>query len=171
MASYYRNHIPGFSRIALPLTDLTKTKEPFRWGREQQKAFDALKDALTKAPILAHPNFNRPFLLFTDASDQAIGAILVQKDDEGVERVISYLSHKLSGAQLRWSTIEREAYAVVYALKKFHAYLWGARFEIHTDHKPLRCLFQSEIKSTKLARWNALIQEYHAPILYHPVLI
>jgi transposase InsO family protein len=168
MASYYRNHVPGFATVALPLTALTKAKEPFVWGPEQQKAFDGLKDALTRAPILAHPNVNKPFMLYCDASCRAIGAILVQKDEEGVERVISYLSHKLSGPQLRWSTIEREAFAVIYALKKFHAYLWGARFEIHTDHKPLRCLFQSEIKSSKLASRSIQIQEYGAPIMYHP---
>ena len=168
MAGYYRQYIPEFATLAMPLTNLTKAKEPFRWGPEEQKAFDALKLALTQAPILAHPDVSRPYILYTDASDKAIGAILVQKDEHGMERVISYLSHKLSGAQLRWATIEKEAYAIIYALKKFHAYLWGSQFEIHTDHKPLRSLFKSEIKSSKLARWSIQIQEYQAPILYHP---
>jgi len=166
--SFYRNYIPGFSTLASPLTDLTKKKEPFRWGHEQQHAFDALKTALTQAPILAHPDVTKPYVLYTDASNKAIGAILVQKDDAGVERVISYLSHKLSGAQLKWSTIEKEAYAIIYALKKFHAYLWGAKFEIHTDHKPLRSLFKSEIKNSKLERWSINISLYGAPIIYHP---
>ena len=166
MASYYRSHIPHFSDVALPLTELTKAKAPFIWGPEQQKAFDALKNALVKAPILAHPNVNKPYILYTDASNAAVGAILVQKDDEGVERVICYVSNKLAGPQLRWSTIEKEAYAIVNALKRLHAYLWGAKFEIHTDHSPLRSLFQSEIKSSKLARWSIQIQEFGAPILY-----
>jgi phospholipid-translocating ATPase len=94
MAGYYRNFIKNFATIAAPLTDLTKLREPFRWGPEQQRAFDILKHALVTAPILAHPDVSRPYILYTDASDKAIGAILVQKDDEGIERVISYLSHK-----------------------------------------------------------------------------
>jgi len=168
MAGYYRQCIPGFATLALPLTELTKHKEPFRWGPEHQEAFDALKTALTQAPILAHPQTDKPYILYTDASDKAIGAILVQKDTEGMERVVSYLSHKLSGAQLNWPTIEKEAYGIVYALKKLHAYLWGADFEIHTDHKPLKSLFFSEIKNSKLQRWAIQISEYGAPILYHP---
>jgi transposase InsO family protein len=168
MAGYYRQFIPGFATLAAPLTDLTKSREPFRWGSEQQEAFDALKTALTQSPILVHPDVSKPYILYTDASNKAVGAILVQKDNEGVERVISYLSHKLSGAQLNWATIEKEAYAIIYALKKFHAYLWGAKFEIHTDHKPLRSLFQSEIRSSKISRWSQQIQEFQAPILYHP---
>lgn len=168
MAGYYRQCIPGFATVALPLTELTKHKEPFRWGYEHQDAFDRLKVALTSTPVLAHPDVNRPYTLYTDASDAAVGAILVQVDKNGTERVISYLSHKLSGAQLNWPTIEKEAYGIIYALKKFHAYLWGARFEIHTDHKPLKSLFQSEIKNTKLQRWAIQISEYGAPILYHP---
>ena len=74
----------------------------------------------------------------------------------------------LSGPQLHWPMIEKEAYAIVYALKKLHAYLWGPDFEIHTDHKPLRSLFQSEIKNTKLQRLASQISEYGAPIMYHP---
>lgn len=168
MAGYYRQCIPGFATLALPLTELTKPKEPFRWGLREQEAFDKLKDALTKAPILSHPCPNRPYTLYSDASNKSIGAILVQKDDHGIERVITYLSHKLSGTQQKWSTIEKEAYGIIYALKKFHPYLWGAKFEIHTDHKPLKSLFQSEIKNTKLQRWAIQISEYGAPILYHP---
>ena len=120
---------------------MTKSNHPFIWGEEQQHAFDTLKQALVSAPILVHPDPSKPYTLYTDASNHAIGAILVQKDEQGFEKVIAYLSHKLSGAQLRWPTIEKEAFAVVYALKKFHCYLWGATFEIHTDHKPLKSLF------------------------------
>ena len=166
MASYYRKHIPHFSSVAFPLTELTKAKTPFIWGPDQQGAFDALKNALVTAPILAHPNVNKPYILYTDACDYAVGGLLVQKDDNGDEKVICYISNKLTGPQLRWSTIEKEAYAIVNALKRLHAYLWGATFEIHTDHGPLRNLFKSEIKSSKLARWSIQIQEFGAPIIY-----
>jgi len=168
MAGYYRECIPGFATLAVPLTEVSAASKPFYWGEEQQTSFDALKEALSAAPILAHPDPSKPYTLYTDASDKTIGAILVQKDENNMERPIHYLSHKLTGSQLNWSTIEKEAYAVVYALKKLHAYLWGATFEIHTDHKPLKSLFQSEIKNTKLQRWAIQISEYGAPILYHP---
>jgi len=168
MCGYYRQCIPNFAQIAAPLEEVAAPKKPFFWGPEQQDSFERLKVALTTAPVLAHPDPTKPYLLYTDASDKCIGAILVQKDDQGVERVIHYLSHKLSGAQLAWPTIEKEAYAIVYALKKLHAYLWGASFEIHTDHKPLKSLFQAEIRNTKLQRWAIQISEYGAPILYHP---
>lgn len=168
MASYYRGCIQGFATLAMPLIELTKPKEPFRWGEEHQQAFDILKKALTEAPVLAHPRVNEPYILYTDASDKAIGAILVQFDQDGVERVVSYMSHKLSGAQLNWPTIEKEAYGIIYALKKFHPYLWGAKFQVHTDHRPLRSLFKAEIKNSKLQRWAIQISEYGAPIMYHP---
>lgn len=168
MAGYYRQAIPRFSEIAEPLIKLTRKCEPFIWGTEQTDAFERLKVALTNAPILACPDPSRPFRLYTDASQYAVGAILVQDSPEGEEKVIAYLSHSLSETQRRWASIEREAFAVVYALKKLHVYLWGARFEIHTDHKPLTSLFRAEIKNTKVQRWAIQIAEYGAPILYHP---
>ena len=168
MAGYYRQCIQGFATLAVPLQEAASPKKHFIWGPEQENSFQAIKKALTTAPILAHPDPTRPYILYTDASDKCIGAILVQRDNDGIERVIHYLSHTLSGAQLSWPTIEKEAYAVVYALKKLHAYLWGATFEIHTDHKPLLSLFLSEIKNTKIQRWAIQISEYGAPIKYHP---
>lgn len=167
MVGYYRQCVPGFATLAEPLTEVARPKSDFKWGPDQQQSFDRLKEALISAPILVHPDPTRPYALYTDASNTCIGAILVQKDDRGVERVIHYLSHKLSGSQLNWPTIEKEAYAIVYALKKLHVYLWGATFEIYTDHKPLRSLFKDEIKNSKLSRWAMQISEYQAPILYH----
>ena len=165
---YYRQCIPNFATIALPLTELTRTKQPFVWGPPQQESFDKLKEALVSPEVMAHPDPKKPYTLHTDASDHSIGGVLSQKDDYGKERVIYYLSHKLSETQRRWSTIEKEAYAVIYALKKLHAYLHGAEFVIKTDHKPLKSLFQSEIKNTKLQRWAIQISEYGAEIQYHP---
>ena len=85
--------------------------------------FDHLKLALTQTPVLAQPQPAKPYVLYTDESEKAIAAILIQKDNQGNERVISYVSHKLSGTQLRWSTIEKEAHEIIYALKKLHPYL------------------------------------------------
>ena len=167
MAGYYRQCIKDYARMAAPLTNLLKKREPFRWGPEETQAFQQIKQALTTAPILAHPDPKQPYQLYTDASNEAVGAILTQ-NDRGINRPVAYLSHKLSGPQLRWPTIEKEAYGIVYALKKFHPYLWGSEFTIFTDHKPLKSLFKSEIKNTKLQRWAIQIAEYGAPIQHIP---
>ena len=153
LTGYYRQLIEDYAVIAYPLTELTKKEQPYVWTPECQIAFDKLKQALAQESVLSHPVPSRPYVLRTDVSNYAIGAVLSQTDDFGKEKVISYLSHKLSETQQKWATIEKEAYAIVYALKKFHAYLHGAEFRIKTDHKLLKSLFQSEIRNTKLQRW------------------
>ena len=116
---------------------------------------------------MAHPDIQKPFKLYTDASDVAVGAILVQLDDEQVERPVHYVSRCFRGSEKAWSTIEKEAYAIVYALTKLRPYLFGAKFVIYTDHKPLKALFLSEVKNTKVQRWSSLIAEYAAPIEHY----
>ena len=166
MEGYYRQVIPNYATIAYPLVNLTKKNILWAWTNKQQNAFDTIKYYLTSDTILAFPQTDRPYKLYTDASDYAVGAILVQSDDHGVERVVHYLSHTLDQTQQRYPVIEREAYAIVYALKKLRTYLWGANFEIITDHKPLKALFADEIDNTKHQRWAIQISEFGAPIRY-----
>ena len=116
--------------------------------------------------MLAYPQTDKPYKLYTDASNYAVGAILVQEDDSGIERVIHYLSHMLDSTQAKWSTVVKEAYAIVYALQKLRPYLWGSRFEIITDHKPLKSLFCQGIANSKIQRWAVQISEFNAPIRY-----
>ena len=116
---------------------------------------------------MAHPDIHKPFKLYTDASDVAVGAILVQLDDKQVERPVHYVSRCFRGSEKAWSTIEKEAYAIVYTLTKLRPYLYGAKFVIYTDHKPLKSLFLSEVKNTKIQRWSSLIAEYAAPIEHY----
>ena len=115
---------------------------------------------------MAAPRTDRPYKLYTDACDYAVGAILVQEDDTGTERVFQYLSHSLSSVQRRWATIEKEAYAVVYAISKLRPYLYRAEFTVYTDHKPLTSLFTKEMQNTKIQRWAVLLSEYEAKIQY-----
>ena len=166
MTGYYRQFIPAYARVAKPLTELTKKGARFYWEAEHQEAWEQLRDCLISARIMAYPQVGRPYKLYTDACDYAVGAILVQEDDNGVERPVQYVSKQLSGPQLRWATIEKEAFAVVHALKKLRPYLYDADFVIYTDHKPLKALFISEIKNTRIQRWAVLIAEYGAPIEY-----
>lgn len=166
MANYYRQCIPNFAKVAAPLVALTKKHVRFTWGEEEARAFGRLKELLTSSHVMAAPRLGQPYRLYTDACNYAVGGILVQEDDEGVERVIQYISHQLSGSQLRWATIEKEAYAVVYAIEKLRPYLYGAEFTVYTDHKPLTSLFTKQLQNTKIQRWGVLLAEYGATIKY-----
>ena len=131
-----------------------------------REAFEKLKQLLTSSHVMTAPRTDRPYKLYTDTCDYAVGAISVQVDDCGTERVIQYVSHSLSSVQRRWATIEKEAYAVVYAISKLRPYLYGADFTVYTDHKPLTSLFTKEMQSTKIQRWAVLLSEYGATIQY-----
>ena len=165
MASYYRKFTENFSEIASPLTDLTRKNAVFHWNKQCQEAFNRLKIALSSAPLLAHPDFSKPFNLYTDASAYAVGAVLTQEFPEG-ERVIQYLSRRLSPGQGKWAVIEREAYAIVFAINKLRPYLLGSKFTVYTDHKPLRSLFTSEMKNARIQRWAITLSEYGCDIKY-----
>ena len=136
MASYYRRFIKDFSQLARPLTELTKKNNRWSWTEAEQKAFDTLKSKLTSPPILAYPRFEDEFVLFCDASDTCLGAVLSQVQD-GLERVIAYGSKVLSKAETGYSTTEKECYAAVHFTQEYRHYLLGRRFTIVTDHRPL----------------------------------
>jgi transposase InsO family protein len=165
MGNYYRSCIPNYAMVSEPLVRLTRKSESFVWGNEQRLAFEQLKQLLTSSHVMAYPMVNEPYKLYTDACNYAVGAILVQEHD-GVEKVVQYVSHQLSGPQLRWATIEKEAYAVVYAIQKLRPYLYGAEVTVFTDHKPLTSLFTKEMINTKIQRWAVLLAEYGAKIRY-----
>ena len=166
MSGYYRQLVPNYAKISQALLELVKKNVESLWTPERQQAFEKLKAALISDVVLAYPQTDCAYKLYTDASDYAIGAILVQEDDHGVEHVVHYLSHMLDDVKRRWATIEKEAYTIVYALQKLRPYLWGSKFKIITDHKPLKSLFLSEIANTKLQRWAVQISEFGAPIRY-----
>ena len=166
MANYYRSLIKNFASIAQPLTRLTKKYVKFEWSKEADDAFNTLKEALCSSEVMAYPDVNKPYKLYTDACDYAIGGILVQEDDNGIERPIQYVSKQLPERKTKYATIEKEAYAIVKCLDLLQHYLTGAEFVIYTDHKPCLALFQSEIKNTKLQRWAIQISDFGAPIKY-----
>ena len=165
MASYYRRFIKNFAQIAKPLTQLTKKNQPFIWTDQCTRAFETLKTCLTQAPILAYPDTSQAYCLYTDASNGAVGAVLAQ-DHDGQECVIQYLSHQLNACQQKWPTIEQEAYAIVYAVNKLRHLLYGSKFVIHCDHKPLKTLFTSEMKNARVQRWAISLSEYGGDIEY-----
>ena len=168
MVGYYRQLVPNFAEMAQPLLAMTKKYARFEWTEECQRSWEKLREMLMSDTILAYPQVNKPYKLFTDASKYCVAAILIQDSPEGVEKPVQYISKQLSEAQQRWPVVEREAYAVIYALRKLRPYLHGAQFTIYTDHKPLKCLFANEIKNSKIQCWAVTLAEYAAPIVYVP---
>jgi hypothetical protein len=164
--SYYRRFIPNFSQIAEPLINLTKKFARFKWTSECQTAFDYLKDSLAVVPLLAYPDTNKPYVLYCDSSCHSIGASLTQLTDSGDEKPIYFLSHKLSPCQSRWSTIEKEGFAIYYALQKLDHYLHNARFVIRTDHKPLKYILDSPMQNRKIQQWALSIAGYDCTVDY-----
>lgn len=167
LASWYRRFVPNFSTLISPLTHLLKKNVQWRWGEEEQKAMDLLKEKLVTAPILTCPDFNKPFFLQTDASSTGLGAILFQKFDEG-DKPIAYASRSLTSNELKFSTTEQECLAVLWAVEKFRPYLEGTRFTVITDHQALKWLGNLKEPQGRLARWALKLQQYDYEILHRP---
>lgn len=167
MAGYYRSFVAGFSKIAHPLTQLLKKDVPYVWTDEQAAAFDELKQRLVSAPILHYPDFEKPFVIATDASGTGIGAVLLQKGERKY-MPIAFASRALNPAEQRYSTTQKEALAVVWGLKKFRDTCLGYPVTILTDHQPVLGLFKGRNLTGKLARWFLQIQEMEPQLKYIP---
>ena len=164
LASYYRRHVEGFSDIAKPLSELTKKNQPFIWGPEQQTAFETLKDRLIKYPVLAPPLPEGKYIIDTDASDFAMGAVL-QQEQHGTVRVIAYASKTFDAAERQYCTTRKELAAVIYALKEFRHYvLGGVHFLLRTDHGALTSLFRTPVPIQQQARYLNFLADYNFDI-------
>ena len=159
---YYRKFIKDFARHAKPLTKLLKKEVPFKWEKGQRIAFERLKERLIKSPILQYPDFQKPFILYTDACKYGLGAVLSQKINNQ-EVVISYASRTTNKAEENYPITDLECLAVVWAVKHFHHYL-SRPFVIVTDHAALKWLKTSKMPKGRRARWIMELQQYHFTI-------
>ena len=162
LASYYRRFIKDFAELAKPLHRLTSNQK-LVWNEKAEEAFIVLKRKLTSTPILAFPNFEKEFFLYTDASLQGMGAVLAQKENDK-EVVIAYASKVLSSTESRYGATRREVLAIVWACRNFFPYLHGKKFTIVTDCNPLT--FMKSSKAAVIARYAIFMEQFNYDIQY-----
>ncbi|GJP60477.1 hypothetical protein CLOP_g17693 [Closterium sp. NIES-67] len=167
-ANYYNRFVSQYAKIAAPLTNLLKKNTPYKWEPKHQEAVEQLKQALTSAPVLILPDPERDYVIEVDASDQAVGAVLMQDQGNGLQP-IAYLSMKLHGAELNYPIHDKEALAIIIAFKAWRCYLEGRRTTVYTDHCSLKYLKTQPNLSRRQVRWiNFLETRFHYDIVYKP---
>ena len=168
LCNYYRRFQKNYSKVAKPLHRLTQNNAPWHWSQECQDAFNTLTTNLITAPMLKYADMNQPFILITDASSYAIGYILSQKDEHGVERVIEYAGRALRKAEVSYGITDKEGSAVVEGFKHFHSYLYGHDVTVITDHNALKFIKDNTKLTGRVARWAIHLSNYDYDIIYKP---
>ncbi len=168
MFGFFRNFIPNFAAIATPLTEMIKGRasKTFVLNEKQKAAFENLKAELCSDRVLTPPDYTKPFKIYKDSSEYAVGACLIQEHD-GKEKPIAFASNKLTDIQRRWSVIEKESYAVIFALRKFDKHVFGSQIDLYTDHNTLRYLVLTAPNSAKLTRWALALQRYNITVHHY----
>ncbi|CAI7839865.1 unnamed protein product, partial [Closterium sp. NIES-54] len=168
--NYSNRFVPQYAKIAAPLTDLLKKDTPFKWDTPHQQAMEQLQTALTTAPVLILPDPEKDYVVEADASDQAVGAVLMQDHGNGLQP-IAYLSKKLHGAELNYHIHDKEALAIGVAFKAWRCYLEGAKTTVYTDHYSLKYLKSQPMLSRRQVRWVDFLEtHFHYDIIYKPGL-
>ncbi|KAL5473475.1 hypothetical protein EMCRGX_G027964 [Ephydatia muelleri] len=173
LVNYYGKFIKNLFELAAPLNQLLQKTVKWSWTSSCQQSFQALKKALTSAEVLCHYNPRLPLSLACDASSVGIGAVIFHTFGNGAEKPIAYASRTLTTTEKKYSQIEREALGIVYGLKKFHQYLYGRKFTLITDHKPLVTIFGptaslSIMAASRMQRWALILSGYYYTIQYKP---
>jgi len=165
MINFYKHYIKDASSLLKPLTDMTSKKygNRIQFGEDQTKAFDKVKQALADCTDLFAPQYDKPFILRTDASDTCVAGVLSQEGEEG-EFPVVFLSSKLTGPMLRYSILEKECWATIYCLKKVEHIIWGSKTHLHVDNNPLYFSMNSKPSSSKLTRWGLALAKYDIDI-------
>jgi len=163
LARYYSRFIEGFSKIVMPLTQLTKKGQAFVWTEKCENSFQELKKRLTTSPVLALPDLTGHFVIFCDASKMGLGCVLMQD-----RRVVAYSSRQLRTHEKNYPTHDLELAAIVYALKIWRHYVYGGKFEIFSDHKSLKYLFDQKELNIRQRRWMKFLKDYDFELHYHP---
>ena len=164
---YYRRFVRDFAKITKPLTAQLRKGEQVEHTPQFLKTFHLCKDLLTQSDILQYPDFDKPFILTTDASNFALGAVLSQ-GTIGKDRPIAYASRTLTRTEENYSAIEKELLAIVWACQYFRPYLFGKRFTLYTDHQPLTYALYLKTPNSKLVKWRLRLTEFDFEIKHRP---
>lgn len=167
-ANYYRRFIRNFGKIAIPLTELTKKETRFIWTQKAEEAFQALKEAILKEPVLATFDPTKEVELETDASDYALGAQVGQRDENGKLHPIAFYSRKLHGAELNYPIYDKEFLAIVNAFKEFRHYLLGSqhKVKVYTDHKNISHFATTQKLCGRQLRYAEYLSEFDYVIIH-----
>ena len=166
LSGYYRGFIKNHAKVPKPLNILLEKDVKFHWGKEQQKTVKEIKELLCTAPVLEYPRFDKPFIITTDASNFALGAVLSQ-GEIGKDPAIAYASRSLHKAETSYHTYEKEALAIMFAIITFKNYVYGNKFTIVTDHKSLLWL-KSADNNIRVQKWRLKLSDYEFDIVYKP---
>ena len=171
MINYYQNYLPSLATIVEPMHKLLRKETEWSWKEEQKLAFKEAQKMLSKAPLLAHFDPTQKIVVHTDASPYGLGSVLSHVFADEVEKPVCFASRSLSKAERNYGHIEKEGLALVFAVKKFHHYLFGHRFTIFTDHKPLLGLFGEtkgipDRSAARIARWALMLSAYDYKLEY-----
>ena len=166
LIGFYRRFCRDFAHVASPLTDLLSERRTWKWSPACEKAFKGLKALLSSTPILHAPDYEKPFVVYVDASESGIGGMLGQECD-GIVKPVAYMSKKLLKHQKGYSVIEKEALGLIKCLEKFEVYL-GGKVTVFSDHNPLKFLESMKMKNARLARWALLLQDKNIVIQHVP---
>lgn len=168
--NYYRRFIRGFSKVAKPLTALTRKDYAFQWTPKEQEAFQALKDLISERPVLRHYDHNKPAVLEVDASDWATGGVLLQEGEDGQLHPVAFFSKNLSPAEVNYDIYDKELLAIIRALEEWRPELEGTQdpVKIFSDHKNLEYFMSTKKLSRRQARWAEFLSAYHFKIVYRP---
>lgn len=168
MVGYYRSFCKNFSAVVAPLTDLLSPARSFVWSPDCKVAFETAKALLCNTPVLAAPDFEKPFKLEVDASARGAGAVLLQQDKSGLDHPVCYFSRKFNKCQTNYATIEQEALALLLALQHFEVYIGSSALPVtvYTDHNPLVFLHRMYNQNQRLMRWALIVQNYNLEICH-----
>ena len=173
MVNYYRKFIPHLSTLLQPLNDLLRPSKPWKWTKQCDKAFSKAKEAIFSTAVLVHYDPKLPLTLAGDASAYGIGAVISHILPDGTEKPIAFASHSLSTSERNYAQLEKEALSLIYGVKKFHRYLYGRKFQLVTDHKPLLAILGLKtgvpsLAAARLQRWAVLLSAYTYDIVFKP---
>ncbi len=167
LAGYYRAFVRNFASIASPLIRFLKKDVPFNWHDAQRQAFESLKHGLTHTPVVAFPDYKKPFILVR-MLHLGIGAVLMQASESQRPHVIVYASRVLNSAESKYSVTHLEALAVVWALKHFRDITYGDPITVYKDHSAVTQLFSGKNLTGRLARWYLTVMQFEPTIKYLP---